>query len=69
MKPPLDGKHEIWQAKECLSDEAKDKLIQYQWDNFKKKLNLNDDPFKDVESLEEIDQLMREPTRFKRPPK
>ena len=52
-----------WLLWECLEPEALGKLIMFQWEMYGTKLDLMTDPFKEVEDLDEIDHLMRQPTR------
>ena len=55
-----------WPLWQCLPDETIIKLILYQWDNYGLKLELLADIYADWESLEEIDQLMRQAPRHQR---
>jgi len=70
---------ETWQLWQCLPDgkpcrqngwqsvpcERLIKLIQLQWKQFGLKLDLLTDIYRDVESLEEIDRLMRQRPCYK----
>ena len=50
-----------WPLWMCLSPASLEKLKRFQKDTFGKKLNLQTDPYRDIESLKEIDRLMRKP--------
>jgi len=52
--------HVTWPLWQCLSGEALVSLIQYQWKTYGLKLELLSDAFREVESREEINQLMRQ---------
>lgn len=53
-----------WPLWECLQLESLVKLIQYQWDNYGLKLELLIDIYREMESLEEIDRLMRQKPHY-----
>lgn len=55
-----------WPLWECLSPGALVLLIQFQWDNYGEKLDLLfwRDAYREVESLEEIDRLMRQKPHY-----
>ncbi len=54
-----------WPLWQCLSGEVLVLLIQYQWRHYGLKLELLSDAFREVESIEEIDRLMRKPTKWR----
>jgi len=53
-----------WPLWMCLKPEQLALLIMYQWKHYGLKLDLMIDIYTDIESLEEIDQLMREPPEY-----
>lgn len=58
-----------WPLWQCLKPEDLVKLIQYQWEHYGTKLELlTITPFSEIEPIEEIDRLMRQPTKWRRPP-
>ena len=54
-----------WPLWQCLRPEALSHLARLQRKKYRKGLNLPDDPYRDVESLEEIDRLMRKPSHYR----
>lgn len=56
---------ETWPLWQCLKANQLAMLIQLQWNLYGLKLDLLSDLYKDVESLEEIDRLMRKPPRYR----
>lgn len=52
--------HVTWPLWQCLSIEALVLLIQYQWIIYGQNLDLMIDAFREVESHEEIDKLLRQ---------
>lgn len=56
---------ETWPLWQCISRESLAKLIIYQWDHYGLKLDLLTDMYRDVESLDEIDRLMRQRPRYR----
>lgn len=61
----ITTERETWPLYQCLKPQCLAKLILYQWDKFGLKLDLMVDIYRDAESIEEIDQLMRERPRWK----
>ena len=55
---------ETWPLWQCLPDKAVVDLILYQWKHYGLKLDLLTDIYRDLESLEEIDRLMRQRPRY-----
>jgi len=55
-----------WPLWECLEPQVLAKLVQYQWDNYGLKLELLSDIYRDVEGLEEIGHLIRQPPRHQK---
>ena len=53
-----------WLLWQCLPAASLAKLIQLQWELYGTKLDLMADMYKDVESLEEIDRLMKIPSKY-----
>lgn len=49
-----------WPLWECLSPASLVSLILYQWNNYGQRLDFLIDHFKELESREEIDHLMRQ---------
>ena len=63
--PENEVDKETWPLGLIISREALAKLMQLQWKTYGTKLDLlTDDPFKDIESLSEIDRLMRKPPEY-----
>jgi len=54
-----------WPLWRCLSATSLAMLIQYQWKHYGTKLDLLVDRYKELESLPEIDRLMRERPRYR----
>jgi len=54
-----------WPLWQCLKAESLAMLIQYQWKHYGTKLDLLVDRYKELESLPEIDRLMRERPRYR----
>jgi len=64
------SKRTTWPLWECLKPEQLAKLIQLQWRLYGLKLELLTHPdLSGIESLEEIDRLMRIPTKGRRKPR
>lgn len=55
---------QTWPLWQCLKPEQLAKLIMYQWHYYGLKLDLLADIYRDVEDLEEIDHLMRIPSKY-----
>lgn len=69
LSPFEEREPTTWPLWECIPPETLVKLIQYQWEHYGTKLEiLASMPFKDFESLEEIDREMRQPAKYRRPP-
>ena len=64
-----DNEKPIWRLWECLPVDTVTELRKYQRKHHGLKLDLMSDPYGEVESLQEIDKLMQEPTKLRRPPK
>lgn len=58
-------KRNTWPLWECLKPESLAMLIQLQWKAYGLKLGLLADFYRDVEDVEEIDQLMRKPPEYR----
>lgn len=57
---------ETWPLGLIISREELAKLVQLQWKTYGTKLDLlTDDPYKEVEPVEEIEVLMKEPPHYK----
>ena len=56
---------ETWPLWQCIPVKALADLIQLQWKTYGTKLDLLAHIYRDVESLEEIDQLMRQLPRYR----
>ena len=54
-----------WPLWQCLESQVLAKLINLQWKLYGLKLDLLTDIYRDIESLEEIDRLMKIPTHPK----
>jgi hypothetical protein len=58
-----------WPLWECLPPESLVRLIQYQWEHYGTKLELlMAVPAREFEDLGEIDRIMRQRPKFRRPP-
>ena len=49
-----------WPLWDCISPESLVALIKFQWENYGLKLTLLTDAFRELESLKEIDRIMRQ---------
>lgn len=50
-----------WQLWECISRESLIKLVLYQWKHYGQKLDVLIDYYKELEPIEEIESLIRQP--------
>lgn len=70
----IDRPPTTWPVVECIPPETLVKLILYQWKHYGTRLKVLDrmlgkkESGELIESLEEIDQMMRQPTKYRRPP-
>jgi len=55
-----------WPLWTCISDTALVNLVLYQWYKYGLKLELLTDMYQDIESLDEIDRIMRKPPMSRR---
>ena len=53
-----------WPLWQCLSPEALALLVNLQWGHYGYKLNFLTDPYKGVEGIEEIDQLLKQKPQY-----